>query len=275
MSNNFNYQSFDNSHPQVMGIINITPDSFYDGGVNNTEKNILSLAEKHLLAGATILDIGGMSSRPGADIVTETAELTRVIPAVKLILAHFPQATLSIDTFRGEVAKQALENGAAIINDISAGRLDETIVDVVAKHQCPYVIMHMQGLPQNMQQNPTYHHVVNEVLFFFHERIDYLEKKGINHLVLDVGFGFGKTLEHNYQLLHQMAKFKQLGYPILAGISRKSMLTKLLEISTENSLNATSVANTLALVNGASILRVHDVKEAMEAVKIFTTTNNS
>ena len=275
MSNTLKPISLDFSTSQVMGIINVTPDSFYDGGTNSTNDAVILTAERHLKEGATILDIGGMSSRPGAELISEEEELSRVIPALQLILKYFPSALISIDTFRGKVAEEALSNGASIINDISAGRFDESIVEVVAKRKCPYIIMHMQGIPQNMQQNPSYENVVKEVKTFFEERVAFINRQGVTNLILDVGFGFGKTVAHNYQLLSCLKEFKSFGYPILAGVSRKSMLTKLLEIATEQSLNATTVANTLALVNGANILRVHDVKEAVETVRIYNTTKNN
>lgn len=275
MSNTLKPISLDFSTSQVMGIINVTPDSFYDGGTNRTNDAVILTAEKHLKEGATILDIGGMSSRPGAELISEEEELSRVIPALQLVLKYFPSALISIDTFRGKVADEALSNGASIINDISAGRFDESIVEVVAKRKCPYIIMHIQGIPQNMQQNPSYENVVKEVKAFFEERVAFMNRQGVKNLILDVGFGFGKTVAHNYQLLSCLKEFKAFGYPILAGVSRKSMLTKLLEISTEQSLNATTVANTLALVNGANILRVHDVKEAVEAVRIYNATKKN
>lgn len=275
MSNTLNPISLDFSTSQVMGIINVTPDSFYDGGTNSTNDAVILTAERHLKEGATILDIGGMSSRPGAELISEEEELSRVIPALQLVLKYFPSALISIDTFRGKVAEEALSNGASIINDISAGRFDESIVEVVAKRKCPYIIMHMQGIPQNMQLNPSYENVVKELKAFFEERVAFMNRQGVTNLILDVGFGFGKTVSHNYQLLSCLKEFKAFGYPILAGVSRKSMLTKLLEITTEQSLNATTVANTLALVNGANILRVHDVKEAVEAVRIYNTTKNN
>lgn len=275
MSNTLKPISLDFSTSQVMGIINVTPDSFYDGGTNSTNDAVILKAEKHLKEGATILDIGGMSSRPGAELISEEEELSRVIPALQLVLKYFPSALISIDTFRGKVAEEALSNGASIINDISAGRFDESIVEVVAKRKCPYIIMHIQGIPQNMQQNPSYENVVKEVKAFFEERVAFMNRQGVKNLILDVGFGFGKTVAHNYQLLSCLKEFKAFGYPILAGVSRKSMLTKLLEITIEQSLNATTVANTLALVNGANILRVHDVKEAVEAVRIYNATKKN
>ena len=275
MSNTLKPISLDFSTSQVMGIINVTPDSFYDGGTNSTNDAVILTAERHLKEGATILDIGGMSSRPGAELISEEEELSRVIPALQLVLKYFPSALISIDTFRGKVAEEALSNGASIINDISAGRFDESIVEVVAKRKCPYIIMHMQGIPQNMQQNPSYENVVKEVKAFFEERVAFMNRQGVKNLILDVGFGFGKTVAHNYQLLSCLKEFKAFGYPILAGVSRKSMLTKLLEITIEQSLNATTVANTLALVNGANILRVHDVKEAVEAVRIYNATKKN
>ncbi len=258
----------DLSSPKVMGILNITPDSFFDGGKYSSEKEIIKHVEKMLLEDATFIDIGAYSSRPGAKPISEKEELERISPIIKVLVKTFPEIIISIDTFRSEVARQCVLNGAAIINDISAGSLDKNMFRTIAELQVPYIIMHMQGIPVNMQLNPTYDNVVQELLFYFSNKIAQLRKLGVNDIITDVGFGFGKTLSHNYQLLHHLEMFKNLDVPSLVGISRKSMLYKPLEINPESALNATSSANTIALLNGANILRVHDVKEAKECIKI-------
>ena len=260
----------DLSSPLVMGILNLTPDSFYDGGNLNSEPSIIETAAALLNAGATILDLGAYSSRPGASEVSEQTELERLLPALKTIVKHFPNAIISVDTFRSEVVRQAVAAGAAIVNDISGGSLDNELFKTVGELKAPYVLMHMQGSPRTMQNNPQYTDVVGEVYQFFTEKIIELKAAGVKDIILDPGFGFGKTLEHNYQLLNALPEFKALGYPVLIGASRKSMINKLLKISPQNALNGTTVLNTMALERGASILRVHDVKEAMEAVKIVT-----
>jgi len=274
MTINCRGQLLDFSTPKVMGILNITPDSFYDGGKLTSEEEVLKQAEKMLSEGADILDIGGMSSRPGAEIIPEDEELSRVLPHIKNIVKKFPAAIISVDTIRAKVADESLKAGAHIINDISAGRFDEAIIPTVAKHKVPFVIMHMQGLPNNMQQNPQYQNVTTEVMDFFAERIAACRKAGISDLILDVGFGFGKTLEHNYTLLSKLKYFSNLNSPILTGVSRKGMIYKTLGTNTEQALNGTTVANTIALMNGAQILRVHDVKEAKEVVKIVAAYNH-
>ncbi len=258
----------DFSRPKVMGILNITPDSFYDGGRLTDEEAVLKQAEKMLAGGADILDIGGMSSRPGAEIISAAEELGRVLPHVTNILARFPQAILSIDTVHASVAEACLKAGAHIINDISAGRIDAAMLTTVARHWAPYIIMHMQGLPNTMQQNPVYENVITEVMDFFAERINAGRQAGILDIVIDPGFGFGKTVEHNYTLLRNLGYFGNLGLPVLAGVSRKSMICKVLKVNPEHALNGTTAVNTIALLNGAHILRVHDVKEAVEVVKI-------
>jgi dihydropteroate synthase len=255
--------------PIVMGIINVTPDSFYDGGKTFDISDIISQAKKHIEEGAKILDIGGYSSKPGAEEVIESEELQRVIPAIEAILKEFPNTIISIDTFRSAVAQKAIDAGAQIINDISAGNLDSKMFDVVTKNQVPYIMMHMQNTPQNMQAAPKYENIVMEVTSFFSEKINLLTSKGAKDIILDVGFGFGKTIEHNYTLLRELKHFKLFGFPILVGISRKSMLYKPLNITPQEALNATTAANMIALQNGAKILRVHDVKEAVEAVEIY------
>jgi len=258
----------DFSTPRVLGILNITPDSFFDGGSYKNETDILTKVEKMLTEGATFIDVGAYSSRPGAKHISEEEELQRIIPIIKLLMNHFPDIIISVDTFRSNVAKEAIAAGAAIINDISGGKMDANMFETVAKLQVPYIIMHMLGTPQNMQKNPQYTDVTKEVISFFAEQIFKLHQLKVNDILIDVGFGFGKTIEHNYELLKNLALLKNLDAPILAGISRKSMLYKPLDLTPKTALNATTSANTIALLNGATILRVHDVKEAMEAIKI-------
>lgn len=258
----------DVSTPKIMGILNCTPDSFFDGGKYKNENDILTQTEKMLLEGATFIDIGGYSSRPGAIHVNETEELQRVIPIIKLLVKHFPEIVISIDTFRSKVAKEAISSGAALINDISAGNMDKHMFTTVADLQVPYIMMHMQGTPQTMQEKPNYENIVTDIIRYFSEKIVTLKALKVNDILIDVGFGFGKTIEHNYELLSKLSLFKQLDLPILTGVSRKSMLYKPLNISADKALNATTVANTIALLNGSNILRVHDVKAAVEAVKI-------
>ena len=254
--------------PKVMGILNITPDSFFDGGKYNNEKAILEQTEKMLHDGATFIDIGAYSSRPGAKHISEEEELARILPVINLLIKHYPEILISADTFRSNVAEATINSGAAIINDISGGKLDENMFKIVGKFNVPYILMHMKGTPQNMQQNPVYENVVTEIVSFFAEQIGQLRALHVNDVIIDVGFGFGKTIAHNYEILQKLALFKNLDAPILAGVSRKSMLYKVLEITPKEALNATTVANTIALLNGTNILRVHDVKEAVEAVKI-------
>ncbi|MFY9242887.1 MAG: dihydropteroate synthase [Polaribacter sp.] len=258
----------DLSSPKVMGILNITPDSFFDGGKYKNEKDILSQTEKMLLEGATFIDVGAYSSRPGAKNISEKEELQRILPVINLLIKHFPEIIISVDTFRSNVAKETINVGAAIINDISGGIMDAKMFETVANLQVPYILMHMLGTPQNMQKNPVYDDVTKEIITFFAEQIFKLHQLKLNDIIIDVGFGFGKTIEHNFELLKNLSLFKSLDAPILAGISRKSMLYKTLDISAQEALNATTSANTIALINGANILRVHDVKEAVEAVKI-------
>jgi dihydropteroate synthase len=260
----------DLSSPKVMGILNITPDSFFDGGKYKNETAILTQVEKMLLEGATFIDVGAYSSRPGATHISEEEELKRILPVIELLIKNFPEIILSVDTFRSRVAKESIQTGAAIVNDISGGNRDEKMFEMVAHLQVPYIIMHMLGTPQNMQIKPTYEDVTHELISFFADKIHQLHQLKLNDVIIDVGFGFGKTNEHNFELLKNLTLFKNLNVPILAGISRKSMLYKTLDISAKEALNATTSANTIALLNGASILRVHDVKEAVEAVKIVT-----
>lgn len=258
-----------------MGILNITPDSFYDGGKYKNELEFLTQTEKMLHEGATFIDVGAYSSRPGAAHISEKEELSRILPVIDLLVKNFPEIILSVDTFRSEIAQKTIENGAAIINDISGGKMDENMFQTVADLQVPYILMHMLGTPQNMQQNPVYEDVTIDIIAFFSKQIYKLHQLKVNDIIIDVGFGFGKTMKDNYVLLSNLSLFKQLDVPILAGISRKSMLYKPLKIAAKEALNATTVANTIALLNGASILRVHDVKEAVEAIKIVKLLKES
>jgi len=256
------------SMPKVMGILNLTPDSFYDGGKLQSEGAILKQAEKMLHDGATFLDVGGYSSRPNAEEVSLTKELQRVVPVIENLIKQFPEAVLSIDTFRSEVAKQGVEAGAALVNDISAGLLDENMLATVAHLQVPYVMMHMRGTPQTMQALTTYKNVTQEVLYYFSGRIAAARKAGINDILADPGFGFAKTTDQNFELLSKLELFKNLDIPVLVGLSRKSMVYKTLGITPQEALNGTTALHTMALLKGASILRVHDVKEAIEVVKL-------
>ena len=258
----------DLSSPKVMGILNITPDSFFDGGKYKNEGDILSQVEKMLLHGATFIDVGAYSSRPGAKHISEEEELNRIIPVINLLVKNFPEIIISVDTFRSRVAQETINAGAAIINDISGGKMDNNMFSTAANLQVPYILMHMLGTPQNMQKNPVYNDVTKEIISFFAAQIHKLHQLKLNDVIIDVGFGFGKTIDHNFEILKNLSLFKSLDAPILAGISRKSMLYKTLNISAQEALNATTSANTIALLNGANILRVHDVREAIEAVKI-------
>ena len=264
----------DLSQPRVMGIINITPDSFYSGSRSNSEKEILSNAEKMLNEGADFLDLGAYSSRPGADDIPVEEELNRMIPAVEMISQQFPEAIISVDTFRAKVAAESIQGGAALINDISAGKLDAEMLPVIAKFQVPYSMMHMKGTPQTMKDLNQYEDLVADILFYFSERIKAARKLGINDIIIDPGFGFAKNIEQNFELLSKLELFKTLELPILAGISRKSMIWKKLGITPDESLNGTSVLNTIALRKGANILRVHDVKEAAECIKLTSDLIN-
>ena len=265
----------DLSTPLVMGILNLTPDSFHDGGMYSDIDAILRHTEQMLTEGADIIDIGGMSSKPGNKIIAIEEELNRVIEPIKAIYERFPAAILSIDTVHAEVAQQAVESGVSIVNDISSGTLDEEMIPTVARLGTPYIIMHMQGTPETMQDSPLYTNVVTEVMDQLAERVKTCRLAGIKDIIIDPGFGFGKTNEHNFQLLKALSLFKMLGCPILTGLSRKSMITKTLGIKNADALNGTTVLNTVALLTGANILRVHDVKEAKEAVKLVTEIGKS
>jgi dihydropteroate synthase len=268
MTINCKQNLIDVSSPKVMGILNITPDSFFDGGKYKNEPEILNQVDKMLYEGATFIDVGAYSSRPGAKHISEDEELKRIVPVINLLVKNFPEIIISVDTFRSKVAKETINSGAALINDISGGKMDAKMFETVANLQVPYILMHMLGTPQSMQLNPVYEDIVQEIISFFSEQIFKLHQLKLNDVIIDVGFGFGKTINHNFEILKNLSLFKNLDSPILAGISRKSMLYKTLDISAQEALNATTSANTIALLNGANILRVHDVKEAIEAVKI-------
>lgn len=269
MTINCKGQLIDLTIPKIMGILNVTPNSFFDGGKYKNESEILSRVEKMSSEGATFIDVGAYSSKPSAEFVSEQEEISRIIPVLDLILKHFPETILSIDTFRAEVAKASIESGAAIINDISAGHLDEKMLETVAKYSVPYIMMHMKGTPQTMQTLTQYDDIVKEMLFYFSERIAKARSFGINDLITDPGFGFAKTVEQNYEVFQKLDLFNLLELPMLIGISRKSMIYKALNSNAEEALNGTTVLNTIALTKGAKILRVHDVKEAMECVTLF------
>lgn len=255
--------------PKIMGILNLTPDSFYDGGFHNNLDAALTQTERMLHEGATFIDVGGASSKPGVSEITLDEELSRVLPVIEKIHLTFPEAIVSIDTYRSEVAKQAVQAGATMVNDISGGTLDSKMLKTVGALGVPYVAMHMQGTPQNMQKNPTYEDVLLTLRHFFSTKIAAAHKAGIHDIILDPGFGFGKTLEHNYAILNHLKSLQIEGTPILIGVSRKSMIYKLLHIDVADALNGTTVLNTVALQHGAQILRVHDVKEAQQAVQLL------
>ena len=264
----------DLSTPIVMGILNVTPDSFYDGGQNYDEESIFKSANQILDEGATILDIGAVSTRPGAAEVTENEELRRLDFALSIIRKKFPKAIISVDTYRANVAKSMYQQYSIdIINDISAGEMDNNMPQTVADLGLPYIIMHLKGTPQTMQQNPQYQNITKEIIHYFSLKIERFMLMGIKDMVIDPGFGFGKTIDHNYQLLHDLDDFKVFERPVLIGVSRKSMIYKFLEISSADSLNGTTVLNTIALLKGADILRVHDVKAAVELIKLVKKTN--
>ncbi|QZE15999.1 dihydropteroate synthase [Halosquirtibacter laminarini] len=256
-----------------MGIVNITPDSFFEGSRCNTEKEIIESARRMINDGASFLDLGAYSTRPGAAEVSVSDEIERLDFAMNAIRAHFPSVPISIDTFRSEVAKEIIsKHGPCIINDISGGTLDSNMFATVAELKVPYILMHIKGTPQNMQENPTYEDVFKETLHFLSERVATLRSMGVADIIIDPGFGFGKDIDHNYQLLNKLDGFKILEAPILVGISRKSMIYKPLNISPQEALNGTTVINTMSLIQGANILRVHDVKEAVECVQIVSMT---
>jgi len=265
----------DLSTPKVMGIINLTPDSFFEGSRKQSVDDALIQAEKMLNEGATFLDLGAYSSRPGAEDISVQEEIDRLLPVVEAIARNFPDAVLSVDTFRAAVAEAAINAGAHIINDISGGQLDDQMFAIVAKLNVPYILMHMKGNPQTMVQLAAYEDVFNEVLDYFTTRIHQLKQLGVNDVIIDPGFGFAKKPEHGFALLNRLNEFEKLGLPLLAGVSRKKMIYGTLGITADEALNGTTVLNTIALTKGASILRVHDVKEAVQAVKLFNMMNKA
>ncbi len=267
-------QVLDLSQPVVMGILNINPDSFFDGGRYTQDEAMLAQAEKMLSEGAAIIDVGAVSTKPNAPQVSEREELARIEQKLTLLIKKFPQAIFSVDTYRANVAKLGLEIGAKFINDVSAGNWDAPIWDVAAEYKVPYVLTHAQGTPQTMQQNPHYENLILEIYDFLNHKIQLLREKGIYDIIVDLGFGFGKTVAHNYQLLRQLSDFKILNCPILVGVSRKSMIYKPLNISPEQALNGTTALHIVALQNGANILRCHEVKEAVEAIKLYQLLQN-
>ena len=259
----------------VMGILNITDDSFFDGGKYSNKEEIIARCKTILDEGATMIDIGAQSSRPGATQISSKEELKKLIPIIKLLKNNFPNILISVDTFWSNTAKECALVGADVINDISAGEMDKDMFPIIAKLNIPYIMMHMKGNPQNMQNQPEYNNIVNEVSTYFSNKIVELNILGFNKIIIDPGFGFGKTLEHNYQILNNLEAFKYLKCPILTGTSRKSMIYKLLDTTADNALNGTTITNTMALLNGANILRVHDVKQAIECIKITTFAKNN
>jgi dihydropteroate synthase len=267
---NLNGRLIDLSKPVVMGILNVTPDSFYDGGKYETEKKIVKRAEEILVQGATIIDIGALSTRPGTEEISTKDEIDRLLPAVKAVKKAFPEAFISIDTFRSWVALKVIEEcGPCIVNDVSGGNFDVHMFDIIGKLGVPYILMHMLGTPIQMEKHPVYDDIIRDISMFFTDRVKKLTAAGVKDVILDPGFGFGKTQAHNYELLNRLDSFKVFQLPLLVGVSRKSMIHKLLGIKAEDALNGTSVVNTLALMGGTDILRVHDVREAVEAVRIL------
>jgi dihydropteroate synthase len=258
-----------------MGILNITPDSFYSGSRYNDETEILKAVENMLQDGATFIDVGGYSSRPGAQNISAKEELTRVLPVIRNIAVHFPEAIVSIDTFRSDVAQASVQEGASLINDISGGELDNRMFETVAHLRVPYVLMHMKGNPQTMTRHATYDNLLKELLDYFNKKISALENLGVTDIIIDPGFGFSKTREQNFELLNQLELLSVLGKPILTGLSRKSIVWKTLGVEPEDALNGTTVLHTLALMNGSAILRVHDVKEASQVVTLINNLNKS
>jgi dihydropteroate synthase len=254
--------------PLVMGILNLTPDSFFDGGYYTNTDSCISQTEKMIAEGASIIDLGAVSTRPGADFVSEKEEISRLIPVLEVLVNRYPKMTFSVDTFRSHVVKLAANAGSGIINDISGGSMDAELLKTVGETGLPYILMHIQGTPQTMQLNPEYENVTDSVCGFFQQKLNEAAEAGIKEIILDPGFGFGKTIEHNYQLLKELATFKQFGCPVLVGLSRKSMIYKLLNITPADSLPATTALNLLAILNGTDILRVHDVKEAVQVLKL-------
>lgn len=265
----------DLSIPVVMGILNVTPDSFFDGGTYTSNEDLVKKAAQMLIDGARILDIGAISTRPGALLLTPEEEMRRLLEPLKLLRKNFPDVILSIDTYRKNVALEAIAEGADIVNDISGGMLDKEMISYMCTQQAAYVLMHMQGTPETMQQNPSYKDVVEEVGTFFTQQLKQFKDAGKNNIILDPGFGFGKTVDHNFKLLEAIHEYTSLNYPVLAGVSRKSMINKILATTPAEALNGTTVINTIALMKGAHILRVHDVRPAMEAIKLVNQFRQS
>ena len=263
----------DISSPKVMGVLNLTPDSFYDGNKFNNEKKILNQVEKMLNDGATFIDIGAYSSRPGATHISEDEEKSRIIGTVELLINEFPDANLSIDTFRSSIADECLNAGASIINDITASKYDSEILKIAHKHNAPYVMMHLKGMPQDMMKQNKYDNLIKDIIYYFSKKIEAARTAKVNDIIIDPGFGFSKNIDQNYDLLKNLGLLKSIHLPILVGLSRKSMIYKLLKTTPELALNGTTSLNTIALLNGAKILRVHDVKEAMECIKITNQFN--
>lgn len=259
--------------PRIMGILNVTPNSFFDGGKYQQVSKALKRAEVMLLEGADLLDIGAYSTQPNAEFVSEEEEINRIVPIVEALSKEFPDAFLSIDTFRSQVALQALDNGAHIINDVSGGKLDSKMFETVANYKAPYVLMHMKGTPQNMQQFTQYEDVVKEMMFYFSEQIAKARAAGISDVIIDPGFGFSKTLDQNFEILSKLELFQHLDVPVLSALSRKSMIYKYLQITPQEALNGSTVLHTLSLIKGAQLLRVHDVKEAKQCVQLFLKTH--
>ncbi len=271
----FGTELFSLDEPKVMGILNATPDSFYDSSRLTSADQALIIAEKMVDEGVDIIDVGGQSTRPGSMRIPINQEIDRVLPVIEKLQLEYPHIPLSIDTYYGEVARQAVHAGAVMINDISAWELDPSLFSAVVDLKVPYVLMHMQGRPESMQDHPKYNDVVNDIYAFFSQKITELRQAGVADILIDPGFGFGKTIEHNYALLGRMAEFSPLDCPIMAGVSRKGMIYKLLNCTPQEALNGTTAANVVALMNGASILRVHDVAAAREAVKIVSFTRKN
>jgi len=272
---NCNGKLLDFEAPKVMGILNLSPDSFYDGGKYNKEDDLIRRTEQMLYEGAHIIDLGAFSSRPGASLITKEEEEHRLLPVMKLLSKKFPNTIFSVDTYRSEIAALCYDSGAGIINDISGGNMDPKMFSTIAQIGVPYILMHMQGSPKNMQKSPLTKNITNTVKAFFEKKVLELNKLGINNIILDPGYGFGKSLECNYQLLKYQDELKLNNLPILAGLSRKSMINKVLDTKPKDALNGTSVLNLIALQNGASILRVHDVKEAIQTIKLFRHYENT
>jgi len=274
MNINCKGQLLDLTTPKVMGILNLTPDSFYDGGKYSTPKTVLEQTERMLKEGATFIDVGAYSSRPDAQHITEEEELNRIVPIIELLVKEFPEILLSIDTFRSKVAQETVNTGAAIINDISGGSLDEQMFETVAKLQVPYILMHMKGTPQTMKNENNYEHMLQEIIFYFSEKVAQLRELKLNDIIIDPGFGFAKDTAQNFELMNHLSELNALELPMLVGISRKSMIYKTLDLQPQEALNGTTFLNTVSLLAGTKILRVHDVKEAVECVKLYEQLKN-